>query len=166
MDDMAKRGIEFVHIYGVDNALVQIADPVFVGSVAETGADVGNKSCLKEQPHEPVGVICIKNGKYQVRECWCSCSLSSCAALYHHLQRTRTPTPIPTQSRTITLIRTRTRTLRRPPPPPPTQVVEYSEMDDATCELRRPDGELLFSAGNVCNHMYDTSLTITNHHAT
>mmetsp|Transcript_4937 Transcript_4937/g.12810 ORF Transcript_4937/g.12810 Transcript_4937/m.12810 type:complete len:532 (-) Transcript_4937:1943-3538(-) len=98
LDDMVKRGIEFVHIYGVDNALVQIADPIFVGTVAQTGADVGNKSCLKRSPTEPVGVICIKNGKYQV--------------------------------------------------------VEYSEMDEATCERRRDDGQLLFSAGNVCNHLY------------
>ena len=35
-------------------------------------------------------------------------------------------------------------------------VVEYSDMDRATAELRGEDGALLFNAGNLCMHYYST----------
>lgn len=34
------------------------------------------------------------------------------------------------------------------------QVVEYSEIRPETAELRGPGGELVFSAGNICNHFF------------
>ena len=34
------------------------------------------------------------------------------------------------------------------------QVVEYSEIRRETAELRGPGGELLYSAGNICNHFF------------
>lgn len=34
------------------------------------------------------------------------------------------------------------------------QVIEYSEIQPETAELRGPGGELLFSAGNICNHFF------------
>jgi len=34
------------------------------------------------------------------------------------------------------------------------QVIEYSEIQPETSELRGPGGELLFSAGNICNHFF------------
>lgn len=36
-------------------------------------------------------------------------------------------------------------------------VVEYSEMDKDTAELRDENGELAFNAGNICIHYYSTS---------
>lgn len=35
-----------------------------------------------------------------------------------------------------------------------TQVVEYSEIQPETAELRGPGGELVYSAGNICNHFF------------
>lgn len=34
------------------------------------------------------------------------------------------------------------------------QVVEYSEIQPETAELRGPKGDLVYSAGNICNHFF------------
>ena len=34
------------------------------------------------------------------------------------------------------------------------QVVEYSEIDKETAELRNKEGKLAYSAGNICNHFF------------
>eukprot|EP00567_Pseudictyota_dubia_P011879 CAMPEP_0197457420 /NCGR_PEP_ID=MMETSP1175-20131217/45998_1 /TAXON_ID=1003142 /ORGANISM="Triceratium dubium, Strain CCMP147" /LENGTH=483 /DNA_ID=CAMNT_0042991779 /DNA_START=25 /DNA_END=1476 /DNA_ORIENTATION=+ len=61
--DMAKRGVEHIHVFAIDNALVRPADPVFVGYCIREEADCGNKVLWKTGPHEKVGVLAERDGK-------------------------------------------------------------------------------------------------------
>lgn len=68
VDDMELRGVEHVHVYCVDNILVRVADPVFVGYCADKQAPAGALVVGKSAPDEKVGVFCMVNGKFQVVE--------------------------------------------------------------------------------------------------
>lgn len=68
LSDMQSRGIKYIHAYCVDNCLVRVADPVFVGHCIERGSACGAKVVRKEQPHESVGVLALRDGKFGVVE--------------------------------------------------------------------------------------------------
>eukprot|EP01054_Gregarina_sp_Poly1_P005180 Gregarina_sp_Poly_1__5179@NODE_2746_length_1762_cov_90_460177_g1716_i1_p1_GENE_NODE_2746_length_1762_cov_90_460177_g1716_i1NODE_2746_length_1762_cov_90_460177_g1716_i1_p1_ORF_typecomplete_len536_score75_81UDPGP/PF01704_18/1_6e84IspD/PF01128_19/0_056NTP_transf_3/PF12804_7/0_091_NODE_2746_length_1762_cov_90_460177_g1716_i111608 len=109
--DMKTRGVKLAHVVGVDNVLVKICDPLFVGMVSCSGAPVGNKCVAKAYPTERVGVQAfssetLPDGRIIHRPC----------------------------------------------------VVEYTEISPEQSQQRvnpeDPNSDLLFSAANICNHLF------------
>ena len=68
LEDLHKKGIEWVNIYAVDNVLQRIADPVFIGASILANVNCGAKAVMKNAPQEKVGVLCLENGKPTVIE--------------------------------------------------------------------------------------------------
>ncbi|KAF2664119.1 nucleotide-diphospho-sugar transferase [Microthyrium microscopicum] len=66
--DMTKRGVKHIHAYCVDNCLVRVADPVFIGFAASKIVDIATKVVRKRNAKESVGMILSRNGKPDVVE--------------------------------------------------------------------------------------------------
>lgn len=65
---MRQQGIEWIFICGIDNCLVQMADPLFMGYVLSANKKVAAKSFIKRTPGEKAGIFCYRNGKPGVIE--------------------------------------------------------------------------------------------------
>jgi len=99
---MDKRGVTSVFVYGVDNVLIRVADPNFIGCFVEGNYDCALKVVPKTSPEEAVGVICLSDD-------------------------------VP-------------------------RVVEYSELDKESANLRNPiTNTLLFNGANICVHCFTVS---------
>lgn len=66
--DMKRRGLEWLFYYNVDNALVKVADPQFIGVAASYNYPAAAKSVDKLYPEEPVGILCYRSGRPSVIE--------------------------------------------------------------------------------------------------
>ncbi len=68
VDDMKKRGVEFISYFQVDNPLINIFDPLFIGLHALDEAEMSSKALIKTGPYEKVGNFCLIDGKVNVIE--------------------------------------------------------------------------------------------------
>ncbi len=68
IEDMQRRGLEQLFYFQVDNVLVAICDPVFIGYHLDVQAQMSAKVCPKRDAFEKVGVVGRINGKLGVIE--------------------------------------------------------------------------------------------------
>lgn len=68
IDDIKRRGVEFLSYWQVDNPLVNILDPLFIGLHALDEAEMSSKALVKARPKEKVGNFCLVDGKVTVIE--------------------------------------------------------------------------------------------------
>ncbi|RQW18640.1 UDPGP type 1 family protein [Bacillus sp. C1-1] len=68
LKEMKTNGIEWIFFNNIDNALVQVADPLFIGYADREGADISTKSVKKVAPSEKVGVLGQRDEKPAVIE--------------------------------------------------------------------------------------------------
>ncbi len=68
LDDMARRGIDLISYFQVDNPLVRVIDPLLLGLHHLRGAEASAKSLPKREAMEKVGNFCLVDGKISVIE--------------------------------------------------------------------------------------------------
>ena len=68
LDDMARRGVEYISYFQVDNPLVKCVDPLLIGLHALRNADMSAKVLPKRDPMERLGNVCKVDGKVTVIE--------------------------------------------------------------------------------------------------
>jgi UDP-N-acetylglucosamine/UDP-N-acetylgalactosamine diphosphorylase len=68
IEDMKRRGIATVFFFQVDNPLVEVADPGFIGLHRNHNADISIKVCAKRDAAEGLGVVVERGGAYAIVE--------------------------------------------------------------------------------------------------
>src|SRR2546421_4762916 len=68
LEEMRERGIDTVFYLQVDNPMIAIGDPGFVGAHRLAGADVSSKVVRKRDPGEKVGIVAERAGRQLVIE--------------------------------------------------------------------------------------------------
>lgn len=68
LEDMKKKGIEWVYIGSIDNVLLKMVDILLMGIAIEQGSKIATRSIFKCCPEERIGTLCKQNGKIKVIE--------------------------------------------------------------------------------------------------
>ncbi|MBN2590163.1 MAG: UDPGP type 1 family protein [Sedimentisphaerales bacterium] len=68
IEDMKNRGIEYISYWQVDNPLINIFDPLFIGLHALDEAEMSSKALIKTGPKEKLGNFCLVDGKVNIIE--------------------------------------------------------------------------------------------------
>ena len=68
LEDLIRRGFTELFYCQVDNPLVRIADPVFIGHHKMAGAEISTKVVRRRDPEEKVGIYGAVNGKPAIVE--------------------------------------------------------------------------------------------------
>ncbi|MHB8961699.1 MAG: UTP--glucose-1-phosphate uridylyltransferase [Saccharofermentanales bacterium] len=63
LNEITQLGLEKMFLCGIDNALIRMADPLFVGFAVQSGKPIASKSVYKRSDDEKVGVFCRRGGR-------------------------------------------------------------------------------------------------------
>jgi UDP-N-acetylglucosamine/UDP-N-acetylgalactosamine diphosphorylase len=66
--DLKSRGVRHVFYFQVDNPLVNVAEPGFVGLHVEAGSEASSKVVFKDRPEEKVGVLALVDSRCGIVE--------------------------------------------------------------------------------------------------
>ena len=65
---MQARGVRHVFYFQVDNPLVKVCDPDFLGNHIRAGSEASSKVVYKERPEEKVGILAVVRGRCAILE--------------------------------------------------------------------------------------------------
>jgi UDP-N-acetylglucosamine/UDP-N-acetylgalactosamine diphosphorylase len=68
LDEIARRGVRHVFYFQVDNPLVKIGDPVFLGRHIALRSEASSKAIAKAYPKEKMGVLALIDGRCGIVE--------------------------------------------------------------------------------------------------
>lgn len=71
LDELRRRGVEHLSYTQIDNPLVRVIDPLFIGlhaAAPDSSGEMSSKMVPKAHAAEKVGVLCLVNGKTAVIE--------------------------------------------------------------------------------------------------
>ncbi len=68
LDDMRRRNVTHLSYFQVDNPLVSVIDPLFIGLHHLDGAELSSRCIAKTGPFEKMGVFCQSGGQMQIIE--------------------------------------------------------------------------------------------------
>ena len=68
LEEMQENNIDYLGIGNVDNILLNLLDPIFIGLMVKDDYELATKTTTKVSPEEKVGVVCTMNGKPGVVE--------------------------------------------------------------------------------------------------
>ena len=68
LDRMKKEGTDIISYFQVDNPLVHVVDPLFIGMHALEGSEMSAVMLAKTGPFEKLGNFCVSGGRLQIIE--------------------------------------------------------------------------------------------------
>ena len=68
LEEMQRNGVEWLFYFQVDNPMVKIADPEFLGYHILSGSEMTSQVIAKTDPHEKVGVLVDVEGELRIIE--------------------------------------------------------------------------------------------------
>lgn len=68
LGEMERRGVRHVFYFQVDNPLVKVCDPSFLGTHIARRSEASSKVVFKERPEEKVGILALVRGRCSIIE--------------------------------------------------------------------------------------------------
>ena len=68
LDEMKRRGVDYISYFQVDNPLAPMADPLFLGLHSLEKSEISSRMLPKTNPYEKLGNFCVSGGRLQIIE--------------------------------------------------------------------------------------------------